>query len=252
MNKILALLLMVSVVAGMTLPAMADTSVSAGSSSEGGDNKLKIANAQDASNYAANSVSVVVNAAPQSNYIGKNIAASGSNANGAVAAFEGKAKAEDAYSGDATSGGSGSGATSGDAKNKNVGITQDAQDELPLNTATVDALTGNAKSESETGDADSGNAKNEAEVEDNTNTASADHNHLSTGKVNNDLTQFNIQKQITPVIINNDQKVKQQITVKDIDQEANSKALTIAKAKSDKKKIDFDARDINLDFGFPW
>lgn len=244
MKKILVLLLMISVVAGMSLPAMADTSTSAGSSSEGGVNKLDIDNTETASNYAANTVNVVLNAAPQSNYIGKNIAASGSATNGAVATFEGKAEAEDANSGAAVSGGSGSGkAISGGAGASvdKVKVGENNHDDVEVN---PEAETGDAKSESETGDADSGNAENDAEVEDNTNKASADHNHLSTGKVYNDIDQVNVQKQIAPVIIKTDQKVKQNIVIKDIDQEANSDAKTIAKAESKEKKIDIKKTDI--------
>ncbi len=246
MKKMLVLLLMVSVVAGMTLPAMATdgADASAGSSSNGGTNTLAITNNQDASNYAANSVSVELNAAPQSNYLGKNIAASGGNTNGAVAAFDANAIAKDANSGAAVSGDATSNdATSGGASAgvDKVKVGEDNHGDVGAN---PEAETGDAKSIAKTGDAYTGNAKNVAKVSDNLNSASANDNSQTSGDVNNIVTQFNVQKQITPVYISNDQKVKQTLVVKDVNQDASSNPETIATSD---KKIDVDTTTTTTD-----
>ncbi len=229
MKKIMALLLMVSVVAGMTLPAMATAGTSAGSSSNGGANTLDMDNSQTASNYAAHSVSVTLVAAPQTNNIDKNIAASGSVANGAIATFDGKAKAEDATSGSGVSGNSGSGAATSGSAGASVDKVK-ANDDSSAS-ANPEAETGNAKSTSKTGSVDTGDATNTANVQGNSNSADANGNLLASGNVDNQITQFNVQKQITPVYISNDQKVKQSIKVDDISQDASSNPVTKAISK---------------------
>ncbi len=243
MKKIMALLLMVSVVAGMTLPAMATDGTSAGSSSNGGANTLDMDNSNTASNYAAHSVSVTLVAAPQTNNIGKNIAASGDNTNGAVATLAAAAKAEDATSGTAASGSSGSGAATTGGAGASVDKVKLGEDNDGNVDANPEAETGNAKSESETGDASTGDATNVAKVADNSNSADANGNLLASGSVDNYITQINVQKQITPVYISNDQEVKQSIKVDDVSQDANSEPVTIAKSKE--KKTDIHPTDID-------
>ena len=236
MKKMLVLLLMVSVVAGMTLPAMATdghgADASAGSSSNGGANTVHIDNDQDASNVASNSVSVELNAAPQSNFIGKNLVASGSNTNGAVAAQDANAIAKNANSGAAVSGD----ATADDATSGGAGAGVDkvkvGEDNHGIVDANPEAVTGDAKSIAKTGDAYSGDAKNIAKVEGLNNNADANALQAS-GDVNNYVTQVNVQKQITPVYISNDQKVKQTLVVKDIDQDASSNPETTATSDKD-------------------
>jgi hypothetical protein len=251
MKKIMALLLMVSVVAGMTLPAMATDGTSAGSSSNGGANTLNMDNSNTASNYAAHSVSVTLVAAPQTNNIGKNIAASGDNTNGAVATLAAAAKAEDAASGSGASGSSGSGAaTSGDAS---AGVDKVKANDDSSASADPEAETGSAKSISKTGEVDTGDATNVAKVEDNRNSADANGYLLLSGSVDNYITQINVQKQITPVYISNDQEVKQSIKVEDVSQDANSEPVTIAKSKEKKTDIhptDIDTTTIDTDVHF--
>lgn len=253
MKKIMALLLMVSVVAGMTLPAMATDGTSAGSSSNGGTNKLDMDNSNTASNYAAHSVSVTLVAAPQTNNIGKNIAASGSVANGAIATLDGSAKAEDATSGSGASGSSGSGAATSGGAGASVDKVKLGEDNDGNVDANPEAETGNAKSTSKTGEVETGDATNVAKVSDNSNSADANGNLLASGNVDNHITQFNVQKQITPVYISNDQKVKQSIKVEDISQDANSNPVTIAKSRqkiTDIHPTDIDTTTTDTDVHF--
>jgi hypothetical protein len=244
MKKILALLLMLSVVAGMTLPAMAKAE--AESNSNGGTTAGDLNIDQDASNYAAHSVSVSLYAEPQTNSIGDIIGASGDNTNGAVATWAGSAKAEDANSGKATSGSSGSGATSGSA-GASVDDIKDNHDDVNAN---PEAETGNAKSESDTGDANSGDATNVADVSNNENEASANFNDLTSGNVDNHITQLNTITQITPIRIDNDQKLTQKANVLSVqDASSDPYQLTIAKdKKTEITKTDIDKTETDISF----
>ncbi len=244
MKKILAVLLMLSVVAGMTLPAMAKAE--AESNSNGGTTAGDLKIDQDASNYAAHSVSVKLDAGSQTNNIGTNVAASGDNTNGAAAKFDGSAKAKDADSGKAKSGSSESEAESGGA-GASVDDIKHNHDDVKAN---PEAETGKAKSESETGDANSGDATNVAKVSDNENEASANHNDLTSGNVDNDITQLNTITQITPIKIDNDQELKQKADVFSV-QDASSDPYqeTIAKdKKTDIKKTDIDKKKTDISF----
>jgi hypothetical protein len=254
MKKILALLLIVSVVAGMTLPAMAKTE--AVSTSSGGANTKTINVDLDGSNYAAHTVAVTLNTAPQTNNLHDVLAASGDNTNGAVATFAGSAKAEDATSGTAASGSSGSGAaTSGGAGASVDKVKLDEDNDVDAN---LEAETGDAKSESETGEAETGDATNVAKVSGNENEAKANGNYLRSGSADNDVKQLNIIKQITPVYVSNDQKLIQKVYIDDY-QDASSNPVTVAKSKdrkteitktdTDIKKTDIDT-DIDTDISF--
>ena len=240
MKKILALLLMLSVVAGMTLPAMAKAE--AEPNSNGGTTAGDVNVELTGSNYAAHSVSVSLYAEPQTNNLHDVLAASGSNTNGAVATFDASAKANDATSGTAASGGSGSGAaTSGDAI-ASVDKVKAGEDNQGDPSANPEAETGNAKSTSETGDASTGDATNVAKVSDNENKASANNNDLQTGNVDNEVKQLNLIKQITPIDISNDQQLTQKVKVYSV-QDASSNPETIAK----EKKTDITTGDIEVD-----
>jgi hypothetical protein len=247
MKKILAILLMVSVVAGMTLPAMATTE--AVSTSSGGANTKTINVDLDGSNYAAHTVAVTLNTAPQTNNLHDVLAASGDNTNGAVATFAGSAKAEDATSGTAASGSSGSGAaTSGGAGASVDKVKLDEDNDVDAN---LEAETGDAKSESETGEAETGDATNVAKVSGNENEAKANGNYLRSGSADNDVKQLNIIKQITPVYISNDQKLVQKVIIPSSDyQDASSNPVTVAKS-TDKKteitKTDTDIKTTDID-----
>jgi hypothetical protein len=224
MKKMLAILLLVSAVVGMTIPAMAGAE-----SQSDADNHADINVAQDASNYAAHTVAVSLDDATQSNGIGTNVAASGSNTNAALANFNADAKAKDAKSGDAVSGDSGSGATSGEAEN-NGDSTQAAGDNNGDDTTQVAAavpISGAATSTSSTGPANSGNAVNAAGVLGNSNTADASRNSLTSGDVDNTVVQVNAIVQVVPVTINNDQTIRQRATVNN-DQDAKANPLTVA------------------------
>jgi hypothetical protein len=224
MKKMLAILLLVSAVVGMTIPAMAGAE-----SQSDADNHADINVAQDASNYAAHTVAVSLDDAIQTNNIGTNVAASGSNTNAALAAFNAKANAKDATSGDAVSGDSGSGATSGEAEN-NGDSTQAAGDNNGDDTTQVAAavpISGSATSDSTSGDANSGNANNAAGVIANSNTADASGNSMTTGNVDNTVAQINAIVQIVPVTINNDQTIRQRATVNN-DQDATANPLAVA------------------------
>ncbi len=248
MKKILVLLLMVSVVAGMTLPAMAtdggNSGASAGSSSNGGTNKQEIDTDVTGANTATHTVNVVLTVEPQTNMVGKQIGTSGDNVNGAVADFDAIAKADDANSGNAVSGGAGSGATSGNAENENTKIKPCCQGENGENGGSgtsVEAETGKAVSVAKTGEAETGDALSIAKVSGNENKASADDNLLKSGKVDQNIDQTNVVKQITPIEINNDQKLIQKVKV-DGYQDASSNPIVVAKQKKD---LDL---DLDLDF----
>jgi hypothetical protein len=247
MKKILAILLMVSVVAGMTLPAMAKTE--AISTSSGGANTKNIDVDLDGSNYAAHTVAVTLNTAPQTNNIHDVLAASGDNTNGAVSTLAASAKAEDAKSGTAASGSSGSGAATSGGAGASVDKVKLGEDNDGDVDANPEAETGNAKSESETGDAYTGDATNVAKVSGNENEAEANGNHLKSGNVDNDVKQLNIIKQITPVYISNDQKLIQKVYIDDY-QDASSNPVTVAKSKDRKTEItktDTDIKKTDID-----
>jgi hypothetical protein len=247
MKKILAILLMVSVVAGMTLPAMAKTE--AVSTSSGGANTKNIDVDLDGSNYAAHTVAVTLNVGSQNNNLHDVLAASGDNTNGAVSTLAASAKAEDATSGTAASGSSGSGAATTGGAGASVDKVK-ANDDSSAS-ADPEAETGNAKSESETGDASTGDATNVAKVSGNENQADANGNHLKSGNADNDVKQLNIIKQITPVYISNDQKLVQKVIIPSSDyQDASSNPVTVAKS-TDKKteitKTDTDIKTTDID-----
>lgn len=215
MKKMLAILLLVSAVVGMTIPAMAETEAESQSDAV---NTADTDIALDASNYAAHTVSVSLDVAAQSNNIGENLAISGDNANSADATFDADANAEDATSGEAESGGVGSGSAY-------------AEDD-------------DATSEAESGDATSGNAKNIAEVEDNSNVADASDNDMTTGNVDNVVVQVNAVVQIVPVEIYNDQTVTQDVSV-DNHQHASSNPVTDA-IETTETNTEYDA-DLDLE-----
>ncbi len=244
MKKILTLLLMVSVVAGMTLPAMATDEashgVSAGSSSNGGTNGQDFDTAVTGSNYAAHTVNVALTVEPQTNIVGKQVGVSGDNVNGAVADFDAAALAGDATSG-AANGGAGSGtAVSGGAgaSNDKVKVGEDNEGDVNAN---PEAETGKAVSVAD-GYAKSGKALSIAKVADNDNIAKANDNELTSGNVDNNIDQTNVVKQITPIDINADQKLIQKVKVFGI-QDASSNPVTIAKQKT----TDIDLEDFEIE-----
>jgi hypothetical protein len=249
MKKILAILLMVSVVAGMTLPAMATTE--AVSTSSGGANTKTINVDLDGSNYAAHTVAVTLNVGSQNNNLHDVLAASGDNTNGAVATFAGSAKAEDATSGTAASGSSGSGAATSGGAGASVDKVKLGEDNDGNVDANPEAETGNAKSESETGDASTGGAANVAGVSGNENQADANGNHLMSGNADNAVNQLNIIKQITPIDISNDQKLVQKVIIPSSDvQDASSSPVTVAKSfdkKTEITKTDTDIKKTDID-----
>ncbi len=103
MKKILAILLLVSAV--VTIPTMANAKAEPNS---------------DTTNHATNVVAVSLDDARQSNSIGTNVAASGSNNNAAVANQNTEATAKNANTGDAKS--KSGDANSGNAVNKVINI----------------------------------------------------------------------------------------------------------------------------------
>ena len=236
MKKILTLLLIVSVVAGMTLPAMASEEshgVSAGSSSNGGTNGQDFDTGVTGSNIASTTVNVVLTVEPQTNNVGEVLGASGDNINGAVADQDAIAKADDATTGQANSGGAGSGATSGEAENNHVNA-EDSEDGVPVSADSV------AVSVAKTGEAETGDALSIAKASDNDNTAKANDNTLTSGDVNNNVIQVNKVVQIAPVEVKNNQLLVQKVKVGGF-QDASSNPIVVAK----QKKTDF---DLDLDF----
>lgn len=242
MKKILALLLMVSVVAVITLPAMATDGASKGvsaiSSSNGGNANQNFDVDVSGSNTAAHTVNVALTVEPQTNWIGKNIAASGNVDNAALADFDATATADDATSGQANGNANAGAAISGSAENENKDVKKASVD--------ADAETGKAVSAADT-DANTGDAVSAAKVNDNTNTAKANDNTLKSGNVNNDIYQTNIVKQITPIDINADQKLVQKVKVFGI-QDASSYPVTVAKQKNG-PHTDIDLNDVQFEIG---